>query len=325
MKLVSVFMDVEDPINPRSDDAALDIALIFSASGVRGSFCITGEKCRTLLQCGRQDVIDAFKPHCLGLHTDTHSFHPTTMELLAKPDWEEGCELAFQTQSRGETAFHQAFDRSPAFWGGAGNTWSAEITDALKKLNIPAYGYALTRLPGDPVHRFNGVMAFPQNLSISEPEWRDDVEARFASNRVLSKVEESNLPWVGIFAGHPTKLRHKDYWDTPYFGGRTPPEPEFVEPVPVEEYEAGKKNLGAFLKRLSVEAKVVGLDEVIAKSWTFRRPTNDEIHYFERETASAIRSAAQWPVHWPGLDPENMVLKALALKDSVEVGYLPAP
>ena len=321
-KLVSVFMDVEDPINPLADDAALDLARVFSHAGVRGSFCITGEKCRTLLPRGRRDVIDAYAPHCLGLHTDTHSFHPTTMELLAEPDFEEGCKLAFETQKRGFEAFFAAFERTPAFWGGAGNTWSAEITDALKRLGIPAYSYALTRLPGDPVHRFNGVMAFPQNLSVSEPEWRDDVEARLASNRVLTKIEESDLQWTGVFVGHPTKLRHKDYWDTPYFGGKSPTEPEYVEPVPVEEFEIGKQNLSEFLKRLSGEAAVLGLDEAVQRPWRYRAPTADELACFEKETASAIRGAARWPVHRPGLDPENMVSKALALKGTVEVAEL---
>src|SRR5258708_770577 len=148
MTTVSVFMDVEDPINPLADDAALDLALLFTEIGVRGSFCLTGEKCRTILARGRTDVIEAFRPHCLGLHTNTHSYHPTTMELLADAAFDEGCLFALAAESMGYRSFVEAFKRKPAFWGGAGNTWSPEITEALKRLGIPAYSYALTELPG---------------------------------------------------------------------------------------------------------------------------------------------------------------------------------
>jgi hypothetical protein len=164
-------MDVEDPINPLADDAALDFARLFTDLGIKGSFCLTGEKCRTLLARCRSDVLRAFAPHSLGLHTNTHSFHPTTMELLADLPYEEGCEAAYNAEQPGLEAFQQAFDRTPAFWGGAGNTWSPEITDTLKRLAIPAYAYALTELPNNAVHRYNGVLAMPQSISVSPHSW----------------------------------------------------------------------------------------------------------------------------------------------------------
>src|SRR5688500_8544735 len=108
-------MDVEDPINALADDAALDFAQLFTELGIRGSFCITGEKCRKLVERGRQDVIETFLPHCLGLHTDTHSYHPTTMELLADLDYDEGCKAAFEAESKGFEAFRAAFGRTPSF------------------------------------------------------------------------------------------------------------------------------------------------------------------------------------------------------------------
>lgn len=316
-------MDVEDPINPLADDAALDIARIFKDTGVRGSFCITGEKCRSLMARGRKDVLEAFKPHCLGLHTDTHSYHPTTMERFADVTYEAGCEEAHQCEGRGHEAFQRAFGRSAAFWGGAGNTWSAEIANALRHLRIPAYSYALTRFPGDPVHRFNGVFALPQHLSVSEIEWRDDAKAAPAIDRVLLALQATTLPWVGIFVGHPTKLRHVDYWDTPFFGGRTPPEPELTEPVPEADFERGKTNIASFLRSLKAAHRTVGVDELMNMSWDFREPSRQEREFFERETASNIRGAARWPVHRPRLDPENMVRKALALADTAEIGFLP--
>lgn len=317
MKKVSVFMDVEDPINPASDDAALDLANLFTAVGVRGSFCLTGEKCRTLRARGRDDIREAFEPHCLGLHTDTHSQHPTTMELLADLSWEEGCAAAYDAESRGNAAFLELFDRTPAFWGGAGNTWSPEITDALKRLGIPGYVYALTGLPGEPVHQFNGVPAFPQHLSISEDDWADDDRASHATQRVLRNLVESSLPWQAVFVGHPTRFRHVQYWDIPYFNGRTPAAPEFTEEQPLERYERAKQNLRTFLYRLAGAATVVGLDEVEVGTW--REPTEDELSYFQDHTARSLHSATGWPVHRAGIDPENMIQKTLALCHTVRV------
>lgn len=316
MKNVSVFMDVEDPINPLADDAALDLALLFTEAGVRGSFCLTGEKCRTLLSRGRTDVIDAYRPHCLGLHTDTHSYHPTTMELLAECDFATGCELAYETEKKGFEAFVAAFGRTPAFWGGAGNTWSPEITDALKRLSIPAYSYALTRLPNHAVHRFNGVVALPQALSISEDDWADDERALAKSERVLQSLG----PWTGLFVGHPTRLRYTEFWDKPYALGRTPATPEFVDAVPAEVYERSKGNLFSFLKRLKNESEIVGVDECPA--FQFEKPTEEDLEFFRRETAQTLHDATRWPIHRPDLDASRIVAKTLALAETLEIARM---
>lgn len=319
-------MDVEDPINPLADDAALDLALLFSEAGVRGSFCLTGEKCRTLVARDRTDVIEAFRPHCLGLHTNTHSFHPTTMELLADLSFEEGCAAAYATESRGRDAFVRAFGREPVFWGGAGNTWGPEITDALKRLAIPAYSYALTELPQGAVHRFNGVFALPQHLSISETDWADDARAEAQSIRILAEVKARMAPgirhparWLGIFVGHPTKLRYREFWDSPYAAGRMPPAPEYAEPLPVETFERSKANLRRFLSQLQTQAKIIGVDNALALPWSFRAPDPDERDYFETHTSGNLRSATGWPIHRPGLSAELIVEKTMALSDALEV------
>ncbi len=316
-------MDVEDPINPLADDAALDFPLLFTDLGIRGSFCLTGEKCRTLKARGRSDVRAAYQPHCLGLHTDTHSYHPTTMELLADLPFDQGCVAALDTQRRGFDSFVDLFSRPPIFWGGAGNTWSPEITDALKKLDVPAYVYALTSLPDHAVHRFNGVIGLPQALSISEADWADDERAKVASERVLRAIEAIPQPWIGSFVGHPTRFRHTDYWDLPFNAGRTPPSPEFTEPVTDEVYTRSKNNLRSFLAELAKRVSVVGVDEALQLPWQFRAPDAAELAYFREQTPIQIRVVARWGIHRPGLDPEGIVSKTLALADTVQVGFIP--
>ncbi|AIE84711.1 hypothetical protein [Fimbriimonas ginsengisoli] len=319
MKHVSVFMDVEDPINPLADDAALDLANLFTSEDVRGSFCLTGEKCRTLHARGRQDIAEAFAPHCLGLHTDTHSFHPTTMELLADLSWEDGCKAAYAAERRGFEAFVSLFARPPVFWGGAGNTWSPEITDALKRLDIAAYCYALTALPGEAVHRFNGVLALPQALSISEVDWADDARAEAATARVLDGIQRIDQPWVGLFVGHPTRFRYSQFWDTPYSAGRTSSEPEYTDPVPDETYERSKANLAKLLRQLKRQVSVIGVDGLLATAMSFRAPTPEESAFFRDQTSRNLRSALGWPIHRPGLSAERIVEKTMALAATVEL------
>lgn len=309
-------MDVEDPINPLADDAALELVNVFTDAEVRGSFCVTGEKCRTLAARGRTDVVAAFLPHCLGLHTDTHSYHPTTMELLADLTYEQGTAAAIAAERKGFEAFTGLFGRSPVFWGGAGNTWSPEITEALQHLSIPAYAYALTALPGDAVHRYNGVLALPQTLSVGEDDWCKGPERGM---QVLDELDSIGQPWVGIFVGHPTRFRHVAYWDLPFNHGRTPPTPEFTPPTTTERYETAKASLRTFLNALRDRAEIIGIDEVVTRTWAARTPTSQELQFFREQTARNIRGAAGWPIHRPGLDTENIVRKALALEGTVEV------
>ncbi len=319
MKAISLFMDVEDPVNPLADDAAKDFAELFTAAGVKGSFCLTGEKCRTLTARGRQDVAAAYLPHSLGLHTNTHSFHPSTMELLADLEWEEGCRAAIQAERPGMDAFTNLIGRPPEFWGGGGNTWSPEITEALKQIGIPAYSYALTEFADHAPHRFNGVVGLPQALSISELDWQDDDRAAPAVERVLREIEESAQPWLGIFVGHPTKFRYKHWWDIPYYAGRTPPTPEYGEPVADEAYEAGKQNLTSFLAIVSKRYDVVGISESLTRLNPFREPTLLELNEFKARTAKNLRSAIHWPIHRPGLSPELIVSKTLALAGTAQI------
>lgn len=309
MGLVSIFMDVEDPINPLADDAALDFARLFTEAGVRGSFCITGEKCRKLIERGRQDVIEAFQPHCLGLHTDTHSYHPTTMELLANLGYEEACSAALKAESKGCEAFQRAFGRLPAFWGGAGNTWSPEIAFALRELEIPAYVYALTEVPGSDFHKFNGVFALPQSVSYSEDSVIEGAPSWKAPNR----------DWTGVFVGHPTRYRFPDYWDRSYYAGQTPKTLDLQIAISEDRYRNGLANLKELMSRIAAKSEIIGVDDFLEVPWKFREPNVEELKVFVKKTSENIRNAGSWPIHKPDLSVDKIIEKTLALSNTLEV------
>ena len=203
-----------------------------------------------------------------------------------------------------------------------GNTWSPEITYALTRLGIPAYSYALSSLPAYAVHRYNGVVALPQAFSISELDWADNERATSRSESVLQSTQILETPWLGIFVGHPTKLRHHHYWDIPYNAGRNPDEVERAEPLDMATYQRCLANLEDFLGQLKNVATIVGVDDMLKLEWTFRKPNANERQYFREETESAIRGAARWPIHRPDLNPQKIVDKTMALELTLEVGML---
>lgn len=310
-------MDIEDPINPLADPAALDISELFTNLSVRASMCITGEKCRSLMSRNRQDILTSLKSHCIGLHTNTHSQHPSTMELLADVDYETGCRLALDSERKGHDSFVKAFGQSPTFWGGAGNTWSPEINAALSQLQVPAYSYSLIQTPNHRPHRINGILGLPQAYSIGEDQWADDQIADQRSNQVLKAIQSATTPWLGIFVGHPTRFRHDAFWDSGYFGGKTAEPLPFANVVDEKVYMRSLINLRSFLVKLKSVAKIVGVDELLELKWNERRPSDEEIQFFRSETPKALAGAAKWPIHRPDLDPANIIQKTLNLENTL--------
>jgi hypothetical protein len=321
---VSLFFDVEDPFGEFADDAALDVAQVFSRCGVRATFCVTGEKCRKLLLRDRTDVLDALAEHALGLHTNTHSQHPTTMELLEETDWDDGIEAAYASEKPGLDAFLKAFPgRTPSCWAGAGYTWGPQITAILPRLGIPSYVYALTSVGERRVHRFLDSLAFPITSVAKETEYEYEDSTDEAIARVLVNLRKRGGDWPIVFCGHPTKMRYSDYWDRAYYGGVTPRPYMGVEPREREAYERSLQNLERFIRAINDEFPVAGLDEAVALPWQFRELTTPELEVAETETVANIRWRAEdWPVHKPGLKTDRIEAETLARFDTLRVASL---
>ena len=67
---VSIWLDTEDFVDPRADDAALRLASILTELDAPSTFKIVGEKVRVLERRGRDDVIDALSKHDIGYHSN---------------------------------------------------------------------------------------------------------------------------------------------------------------------------------------------------------------------------------------------------------------
>jgi hypothetical protein len=321
-KLVSLLFDVEDPYDPGADDAAMIVADVVRAQGVRGTFCVTGDKCRRLMERDRHDVIDALKHHALGVHTDRHSKHPTTMEMLEDKGWEDGVAAAVESEGRALRSFEEAFGKKPVCWGGGGNTWGPQIHGALQELGIPSLVYSQIAVPGSLPHEFVGVRSFHSFAYLGEDNMESPETAGPAAEAVIQKVRESQASWCEVFGGHPTRYRHTEWWDAPFYNGVTPDE---YPPSPLREpalFEACMQGLGRSVARLKTELDVRGLDEVLALDWVFRSASSDELAFARERTEANIRGAAGWPPNRRGLNCDGMVRLTMERLDTLRIGTI---
>ncbi|HZT41095.1 MAG TPA: hypothetical protein VFA07_02840 [Chthonomonadaceae bacterium] len=229
---LTLFMDVEDIIAPDADDIAGTCAEILSEEGVQATLCVVGEKARLLAQRGRQDVIAALNRHDVGVHTDLHSVHPTIAEYLADKGWEDGVEEALRREKPGVEAIRQVFGVMPSCWGGPGNTWGPQICEAMRQLGVPTFVYAYTGVPGGSVHRFAGLLAYPNGRYLHEEVLQDDSLAHGHRERLGRELQEdvkAGIFWQGVFLGHPTRILHEEFWDAPNFAaGANPPREAWI-------------------------------------------------------------------------------------------------
>jgi len=314
---ISLLMDVEDPIDPISDDAAKTCADTLWEVGVPGTFMVVGEKARKLVERQRQDVVDSLNRHSVGLHSDMHSIHPVVLEYLEGLSWEDGVEEAVRREGRGVEAIRAAFGREPCAWGGPGNIWGPQITEACRRLGIPAVVYALTRLRNHDVHRFLGVLHYPHGLCMSDTDYsfRDKLTERLAwlEGEFLGRAA-AGVEWTEIFLGHPTRIYHEEFWDIPNFaGGRLPPAEAWVmtERKSPTHLAQALSNFRYAVERIGElpGIDIIGLDEANSRygSATPEPVTEEEIAEVWPQSERVLDSMRQWVILDPRIDLSGVI------------------
>lgn len=322
MPIVTLFFDVEDPLAPDSDDAALRVCQLLAAEGLTATMCVTGEKARKLRERARRDVIEALKSHSLGLHTNTHSVHPTTMEAVEDLSWEQGVEAIRKSEEPGLASFEEVFGRMPCCWAGAGNTWAPHVLGWLVTTPIKAWAYSLLTPPGGEPHRVNGLCGFPQHGAISEDDYASP-ESRVTALDRIRALCSSKLEWVGVFLGHPTRYVHRAFWDAAYYGGLNPTgEIPLPEERPQAEREALFEGLEELLPKIAELGPVLPLDEVLALPWDWVPMGAGAMRHTREAATKRIAQAAKWPIHRPHLRVESLLAPLEAALGGLEIGRL---
>jgi len=103
--------DTEDYTADYPNDAIRDLANLLTEEGVVGQFYVVGYLAKQLRHYGRQDVIDALKPHVVGSQTLYHSRHPALCEYTDIADADEACRRALREEAESAGMLRAVFDR----------------------------------------------------------------------------------------------------------------------------------------------------------------------------------------------------------------------
>lgn len=234
---VTLWFDTEDFVDPRSDDAAKEIAERLRALGVRGTFKVVGEKARALERNGRQDVIDALRFHDIGSHGNYHSLHPTPSEYLESMDLEEGAAQFYAHEASGVRELVRVFGQRPSCYGQPGNSFAPHTFQALARLGVPAYFDSFTHIQlDDQPYWFEGILTMTNNgpfLARAELDSAPGLpEARLAVDERYAKLIERGGGFLSVYY-HPTEFVNAQFWDAANFmHGANPPRSEWRAPKP---------------------------------------------------------------------------------------------
>ena len=189
---ITLLFDVEDFIDPESDDAAKAIADLVTDEGVRATMCIVGERARQWRDRGRTDVIAALGRHDVGYHTNLHSIHPVVAEYNEHLDWEAGIAETLRREEPGVRAVREVFGVTHSCWGHPGHSWAPQAVAAMPRLGIAAEVYAYTRVPNGDVHRFAGAISYPDGPEVLDrtlantPRWQEELNRTVADSRPVA-------------------------------------------------------------------------------------------------------------------------------------------
>ncbi len=259
MTIVTITFDVEDLVNPPSDDIAKDLAELLTERGLQATMMMVGEKVRLLEQRGRHDVIASLSKHDIGLHSNTHSIHPTVAEYLEDCEWEDGWAEAGRREFPGLQTIQEAFGRIPSCWGQPGASWGPQIMPAVKQMGIPSVVYTHTRAPGADVHWYCDVLTYSYANSLEGFDFVYSNDEAFerqlsVSTEQLDDMISRGVPWVGLFAAHPSTVRARTFWDQMNFraGWNCPPEHYWLSPLKSDaEYATALRNFGRLIDHVA--------------------------------------------------------------------------
>jgi peptidoglycan/xylan/chitin deacetylase (PgdA/CDA1 family) len=254
--LMVLNFDVEDYTTPASegiDNIPKWLAEIMSEEGVTGTFFVIGEKARSLESRGRRDVIAAMARHDIGSHTNRGSIHPTVTEQLEKAGWEDGVRLMAGQEAAGIRDLERIFGVPVRTLARHGGSYGPQLVCALGKMKVGFSGSPVA-IPGRSVFWFCNALNFTgQYDGFDDTYYRDDLfEPHFARlKEELPKLAQTT-DVLSFFAGHPTKIRTEQFWDSNYYEGRNPGPEEWKTPElrPLESMKTAQTNFRRLVRYL---------------------------------------------------------------------------
>jgi hypothetical protein len=307
---VVLWFDTEDYLLPASDDAAMRVAEILTARGIRGTFKVVGEKARVLERRSRADVIAALRKHDIGYHSNLHSVHPTPAEYLSAFGWLDGIAEFARRESEGARDVRRIFGvPGLSCYGQPGSSWGPQAHAALRQIgvvtraDVPVYLDEGTQVGLDEKPFWYAgalnVFAMGRNqtrMELHEPGGLEKGCAAFEAAYERLRGDGGGL--ISIYY-HPAEWVHREFWDAVNFRrGANPPREEWQRPPqrPAAETEAAYQR---FAKYLDYQLSRPGVKHVTASDLAaiYRNPIREQ--GAERET---VEDVAQRVARAPALD-----------------------
>ena len=243
---VAFQFDTEDFITPETDDILLDIIEVLDNFGVKGSFCIVGEKIRILERRGRTDILEALKRHDIAYQSNLHSVHPLISEYLKDKGWIEGVEEVKRREKPGIIDIERILGVRPSAFIQPGGSWAPQTPYALAEMGIPVYADGIFN--DDPVW-FCGAICFKASMGFPENSRWEDLDGL---KRRFDEIYESKAGGgLLTIVMHPCKFVTEKFWDTINFSdGRNPPNNRLIPP-PIREKGKIEESLHVFERFVS--------------------------------------------------------------------------
>jgi hypothetical protein len=249
-----LWFDVEDYVEPQSDDALKGLIEAFEANGVQGTWKLVGEKARVLEQRGRTDIIRLLQRQDIGYHTDFHSRHPVLAEYLNQMGWEDGIRELVRREAPGYADLVRICGPASTF-GQAGGSWAPQIAPLMRELDIPLFMDEASHLglDGDPfwycgVLHVNRLGDFCTRMQFTKGE-----EGLEEGNRAFDDIRQRLDVENGLISiyYHPCEFSTKGFWDGANFArGANPPRAEWKSP-PLRSQTEMRDCLDLFSRYLS--------------------------------------------------------------------------
>jgi hypothetical protein len=141
---VFLCFDTEDPINPESDDALLQLARLYEDAGLQACFFLVAEKARILRERGRKDVVDALQNHEIDYHGNYWFEYPELALVYGNEDrWSDAVGKARTYETPGLCEIAEITGRFPVATVQHQNNHSPATTHALQQAGVRVWNGGL--------------------------------------------------------------------------------------------------------------------------------------------------------------------------------------
>lgn len=322
---VLFWFDVEDFINPESEEALLGLLDLFESRGIVGIFKLVGEKARMLERNGRSDILEKLKRHEIGYHTDWHSVHPVVTEYLEPLGFREGADEFAVREGGGFEDVARITGNPVLCYGQPGQAWAPQPFAALKRWGVQAYldGHNQVEMDGRAfwyggllhLASLRGLMSLPLSEGALE-------EAKAEFDRLCALQQDEAVGFISIFY-HPTEFVFEEFWDAVNFSaGRNPPPEQWVKPRfrPDGHMRMYLDRVGEFIDYTLTKpnvsyastADIIGLERSVSRALTeeevatIAKRTESELCYWSKGDVNLSASELFWVLrqHVLGLEPK---------------------